>query len=238
MKGSTRQIPGASFIWSCFVQNRAFILCPLKCDFRPLDIAWQPCVRLPRNIATRSRFYSRRSANTYPSLESDHKNDPYHGKTGQHALTSNKIFFSKSPVFAVHRGIVRHLPAEHKIQSLPVRIPPSPPQETLEPQWFQGFSPPCFPYFSPCGRIFPLAAAKTAQKDTAPRPAGRGAFTLQEGHSRNSPMTVTWLLSTFPSRRGAAITDFSGVSVSNSGRRSMSSMAGMYFPLWHPNRMR
>lgn len=122
MKGSTRQIPGASFIWSCFVQNRAFILCPLKCDFRPLDIAWQPCVRLPRNIATRSRFYSRRSANTYPSLESDHKNDPYHGKTGQHALTSNKIFFSKSPVFAVHRGIVRHLPAEHKIQSLPVRI--------------------------------------------------------------------------------------------------------------------
>ena len=130
MKGSTRQIPGASFIWSCFVQNRAFILCPLKCDFRPLDIAWQPCVRLPRNIATRSRFYSRRSANTYPSLESDHKNDPYHGKTGQHALTSNKIFFSKSPVFAVHRGIVRHLPAEHKIQSLPVRIPPSPPEIT------------------------------------------------------------------------------------------------------------
>lgn len=129
MKGSTRQIPGASFIWSCFVQNRAFILCPLKCDFRPLDIAWQPCVRLPRNIATRSRFYSRRSANTYPSLESDHKNDPYHGKTGQHALTSNKIFFSKSPVFAVHRGIVRHLPAEHKIQSLPVRIPPSPPRK-------------------------------------------------------------------------------------------------------------
>lgn len=129
MKGSTRQIPGASFIWSCFVQNRAFILCPLKCDFRPLDIAWQPCVRLPRNIATRSRFYSRRSANTYPSLESDHKNDPYHGKTGQHALTSNKIFFSKSPVFAVHRGIVRHLPAEHKIQSLPVRIPPSPPNK-------------------------------------------------------------------------------------------------------------
>ena len=128
MKGSTRQIPGASFIWSCFVQNRAFILCPLKCDFRPLDIAWQPCVRLPRNIATRSRFYSRRSANTYPSLKSDHKNDPYHGKTGQHALTSNKIFFSKSPVFAVHRGIVRHLPAEHKIQSLPVRIPPSPPK--------------------------------------------------------------------------------------------------------------
>ena len=127
MKGSTRQIPGASFIWSCFVQNRAFILCPLKCDFRPLDIAWQPCVRLPRNIATRSRFYSRRSANTYPSLESDHKNDPYHGKTGQHALTSNKIFFSKSPVFAVHRGIVRHLPAEHKIQSLPVRIPPAAP---------------------------------------------------------------------------------------------------------------
>ena len=51
-------------------------------------------------------------------------------------------------------------------------------------------------------------------------------------------MTVTWLLSIFPSRRGAAITDFSGVSVSNSGRRSMSSMAGMYFPLWHPNRMR
>lgn len=152
MKGSTRQIPGASFIWSCFVQNRAFILCPLKCDFRPLDIAWQPCVRLPRNIATRSRFYSRRSANTYPSLESDHKNDPYHGKTGQHALTSNKIFFSKSPVFAVHRGIVRHLPAEHKIQSLPVRIPPSPPKETLKPQWFQGFSPLCFPYFSPCGR--------------------------------------------------------------------------------------
>ena len=127
MKGSTRQIPGASFIWSCFVQNRAFILCPLKCDFRPLDIAWQPCVRLPRNIATCSRFYSRRSANTYPSLESDHKNDPYHGKTGQHALTSNKIFFSKSPVFAVHRGIVRHLPAEHKIQSLPVRIPPAAP---------------------------------------------------------------------------------------------------------------
>ena len=107
MKGSTRQIPGASFIWSCFVRNRASILCPLKCDFRPLGIAWQPCVRLPRNIATRSRFYSRRSANTYPSLESDHKNDPYHGKTGQHALTSNKIFFSKSPVFAVHRGIVR-----------------------------------------------------------------------------------------------------------------------------------
>ena len=130
MKGSTRQIPGASFIWSCFVQNRAFILCPLKCDFRPLDIAWQPCVRLPRNIATRSRFYSRRSANTYPSLESDHKNDPYHGKTGQHALTSNKIFFSKSPVFAVHRGIVRHLPAEHKIQSLPVRIPPAAPRRS------------------------------------------------------------------------------------------------------------
>lgn len=132
MKGSTRQIPGASFIWSCFVQNRAFILCPLKCDFRPLDIAWQPCVRLPRNIATRSRFYSRRSANTYPSLESDHKNDPYHGKTGQHALTSNKIFFSKSPVFAVHRGIVRHLPAEHKIQSLPVRISPSPPRRSKQ----------------------------------------------------------------------------------------------------------
>ena len=128
MKGSTRQIPGASFIWSCFVQDRASILCPLKCDFRPLDIAWRPCVRLPRNIATRSRFYSWRSANTYPSLESDHKNDPYHGKTGQHALTSNKIFFSKSPVFAVHRGIVRHLPAERKIQSLPVRIPPSPPK--------------------------------------------------------------------------------------------------------------
>lgn len=139
MKGSTRQIPGASFIWSCFVQNRAFILCPLKCDFRPLDIAWQPCVRLPRNIATRSRFYSRRSANTYPSLESDHKNDPYHGKTGQHALTSNKIFFSKSPVFAVHRGIVRHLPAEHKIQSLPVRIPPSPPKKVLKLDGFKAF---------------------------------------------------------------------------------------------------
>lgn len=140
MKGSTRQIPGASFIWSCFVQNRAFILCPLKCDFRPLDIAWQPCVRLPRNIATRSRFYSRRSANTYPSLESDHKNDPYHGKTGQHALTSNKIFFSKSPVFAVHRGIVRHLPAEHKIQSLPVRIPPSPPKIGKHQQVLADFS--------------------------------------------------------------------------------------------------
>ena len=142
MKGSTRQIPGASFIWSCFVQNRAFILCPLKCDFRPLDIAWQPCVRLPRNIATRSRFYSRRSANTYPSLESDHKNDPYHGKTGQHALTSNKIFFSKSPVFAVHRGIVRHLPAEHKIQSLPVRISPSPKNPILSATNQGGCGPP------------------------------------------------------------------------------------------------
>lgn len=166
MKGSTRQIPGASFIWSCFVQNRAFILCPLKCDFRPLDIAWQPCVRLPRNIATRSRFYSRRSANTYPSLESDHKNDPYHGKTGQHALTSNKIFFSKSPVFAVHRGIVRHLPAEHKIQSLPVRIPPSPPQETLELQWFQGFVIPLDPYADPY-EIFSQSSGNSLPGDLA-----------------------------------------------------------------------
>ena len=166
MKGSTRQIPGASFIWSCFVQNRAFILCPLKCDFRPLDIAWQPCVRLPRNIATRSRFYSRRSANTYPSLESDHKNDPYHGKTGQHALTSNKIFFSKSPVFAVHRGIVRHLPAEHKIQALPVRIPPSPPQETLKPQWFQGFVIPLDPYADPY-EIFSQSSENSLPGDLA-----------------------------------------------------------------------
>ena len=165
MKGSTRQIPGASFIWSCFVQNRAFILCPLKCDFRPLDIAWQPCVRLPRNIATRSRFYSRRSANTYPSLESDHKNDPYHGKTGQHALTSNKIFFSKSPVFAVHRGIVRHLPAEHKIQSLPVRIPPSPPQKALEPSGFKAFLFCVLQAFSP--QENPLAEGRRNERETS-----------------------------------------------------------------------
>ena len=179
MKGSTRQIPGASFIWSCFVQNRAFILCPLKCDFRPLDIAWQPCVRLPRNIATRSRFYSRRSANTYPSLESDHKNDPYHGKTGQHALTSNKIFFSKSPVFAVHRGIVRHLPAEHKIQSLPVRIPPSPPEITTSSDVVIFFAIRRETEAMPCPRPFGAAGTDAANLSedhpTGQRPAALGA---------------------------------------------------------------
>ena len=65
--------------------------------------------------------------------------DPYHGKTGRHTLTSNKICFSKKPGIATLSGTWSDTPAHGKIQYIPVRIPPSPPQETLESQRFRGF---------------------------------------------------------------------------------------------------
>ena len=71
-------------------------------------------------------------------LYSDPYSDPYHDKTGRHALTSNKIYFSKKSGIATLSGTWRNTPAHGKIQYIPVRIPPSPPQQTLEPQRFQG----------------------------------------------------------------------------------------------------
>lgn len=77
--------------------------------------------------------------------------DPYHGKPGRHALTSNKIYFSKKLGFAVLSGTRSDSPPDGKIQHIPVRIPPSPPQETLESQWFRGFVMPLAPYADPYG---------------------------------------------------------------------------------------
>ena len=70
---------------------------------------------------------SSRSIITKPN--SDPYSDPYHGKTGRHALTSHKIYFSKKLGIAVLSGTWRDAPADGKIQYIPVRIPPSPPQK-------------------------------------------------------------------------------------------------------------
>ena len=59
----------------------------------------------------------------------DPYSDPYHGKTGRHTLTSNKICFSKKPGIATLSGTWRDTPAHGNIQYIPVRIPPSPPQK-------------------------------------------------------------------------------------------------------------
>ena len=64
--------------------------------------------------------------------------DPYHGKTGRHTLTSNKICFSKKPGIATLSGTWSDTPAHGKIQYIPVRIPPSPPKMNLVPQRGQG----------------------------------------------------------------------------------------------------
>ena len=60
----------------------------------------------------------------------DPYSDPYHGKTGRHALTSNKNYFSKKSGIATLSGTWRDTPAHGKIQYIPVRIPPSPPKRT------------------------------------------------------------------------------------------------------------
>ena len=69
---------------------------------------------------------------------SDPYSDPYHGKTGRHALTSNKICFSKKPGIATLSSTWRDTPAHGNIQYIPVRIPPSPPKTNLVPQRGQG----------------------------------------------------------------------------------------------------
>ena len=68
----------------------------------------------------------------------DPYSDPYHGKTGRHTLTSNKICFSKKPGIATLSGTWSDTPAHGKIQYIPVRIPPSPPKMNLVPQRGQG----------------------------------------------------------------------------------------------------
>ena len=60
----------------------------------------------------------------------DPYSDPYHGKTGRHTLTSNKIYFSKKSGIATLSGTWSDTPAHSKIQYIPVRIPPSPPKRT------------------------------------------------------------------------------------------------------------
>ena len=79
---------------------------------------------------------SSRSIITKPN--SDPYSDPYHGKTGRHALTSHKIYFSKKLGIAVLSGTWRDAPADGKIQYIPVRIPPSPPKMNLVLQRGQG----------------------------------------------------------------------------------------------------
>ena len=57
----------------------------------------------------------------------DPYSDPYHGKTGRHALTSNKIYFSKKSGIATLSGTWSNTPAHGKTQYIPVQIPPSAP---------------------------------------------------------------------------------------------------------------
>ena len=93
-----------------------------KCPMRTLA---------PRRIFTSRRTYSDYYQQLYASAY--HRfypySDPYHGKTGRHALTSHKIYFSTKLGIAVLSGTWRDAPADGKIQYIPVRIPPSPPQK-------------------------------------------------------------------------------------------------------------
>ena len=85
-----------------------------------------------RRIFTLRRSHSNYYHRLYTSshYRFDPYSDPYHGKTGRHTLTSNKIYFSKKSGIATLSGTWSDTPAHGKIQYIPVRIPPSLSQKT------------------------------------------------------------------------------------------------------------
>ena len=94
-----------------------------------------------RRIFTLRRSHSNYYHRLYTSshYRFDPYSDPYHGKTGRHTLTSNKIYFSKKSGIATLSGTWSDTPAHSKIQYIPVRIPPSPPKKACNPEDYRPF---------------------------------------------------------------------------------------------------